>query len=137
MANEVTLEPVRRYHEASTTDKGVDAAAELLADSLKTDLPVNAFADEQEFVKAIRGFGAHVLSARILSACAGTDEAIMIYDLVLDSIGAVTVSEQFTVAEGAISFIRQVRDTATMRVEDVHPHIATSFRAEPAGCRAC
>ena len=85
MPNEVTLEPVRRYHEASTTDKGVDAAAELLADSLKTDLPVKAFADEQEFVKAIRGFGAHVLSARILSACAGTDEAIMIYDLVLDS----------------------------------------------------
>lgn len=79
MANGVTLEPVRRHHEASTTDKDVDAAAELLADSLKTDLPVKAFADEQEFVKAIRGFGAHVLSAQILSACAGTDEAIMIY----------------------------------------------------------
>ncbi|WP_019073901.1 nuclear transport factor 2 family protein [Streptomyces hokutonensis] len=121
MTDEQTQDLVRRYHEAWTTTKDFDTAAELLAEDLETDLPVNTYADKREFVAAIRGFGSAVSSLRVLSVCAGAGEAVMVYDLVLDGIGALRIAEQFTVAEGKITFIRQVHDTATMRAAGFAP----------------
>ncbi|WP_327232889.1 hypothetical protein OG349_01955 [Streptomyces sp. NBC_01317] len=123
MTHEQTWDVVRRYHEAWTTTKDFDAASRLLAERLETDLPVNTYVDKREFVKAIRGFGESVSSVRLLSACTGPlpGEALMIYDLVLDPIGTLRIAEQFKVAEGRITFIRQVHDTATMRAAGFAP----------------
>ncbi|MEZ0113735.1 hypothetical protein ABH920_007769 [Catenulispora sp. EB89] len=115
MTDEAVLDVVRRYHEAWTTTKNFDAAAQLLADSLTTDLPVSVFADKREFVEAISKFGERVSSVQLLSACAGPGEAVMVYDLVLDPLGPLRIAEQFTVVDGQITFIRQVHDTAAMR----------------------
>jgi hypothetical protein len=121
MTHEETLDLARSYHRAWTTTKDFTAAAELLADDLKTDLPVNTYADKGEFVEAIRGFGSLASSVRILSACASADEAVMIYDLAMGPIGTLRIAEQLTVAEGKITFIRQVHDTATMRAAGFAP----------------
>lgn len=121
MTHEETLDVVRSYHRAWTTTKDFNAAAELLAEALETDLPVNAYADKREFVEAIRGFGNLVSSVRILSACAEPGKAVMVYDLVMDPIGTLRIAEEFAVAEGKITFIRQVHDTATMRAAGFAP----------------
>jgi hypothetical protein len=122
MTHEETLKVARSYHRAWTTTKDFSAAAELLAESLKTDLPVNAYTDKQKFVESIRGFGQLVSSVQILSAWASPDEAVLIYHPVMDSIGTLRIAEQFTVVEGKITFIRQVHDTATMRAAGfAHP----------------
>ncbi|MFF3751728.1 hypothetical protein ACFYYH_14900 [Streptomyces sp. NPDC002018] len=126
MTHERTWDVVRRYHEAWTTTKDFDAASRLLAERLETDLPVNTYVDKEEFVKAIRGFGESVSSVQLLSACAGPapGEALMIYDLVLDPIGTLRIAEQFKVARGRITFIRQVHDTATMRAAGFAPALS-------------
>ncbi|SEG94879.1 SnoaL-like domain-containing protein [Actinacidiphila yanglinensis] len=121
MTPEQTLSLVRRYHEAWTTTKDFDTAAQFLAEDLKTDLPVNTYADKQEFAAAIRGFGEMASSVRVLSACAGPGEAAMVYDLELGPIGTLRIAEQFVVAEGRITSIRQVHDTATMRAAGFVP----------------
>ncbi|WP_330175968.1 nuclear transport factor 2 family protein [Streptomyces sp. NBC_01498] len=121
MTDEQTWDLVRRYHEAWTTTKDFAAASRLLAENLETDLPVNAYADKREFVEAIRSFGENVSSVRLLSACTGPGDALMVYDLVLDPIGTLRIAEQFKVAEGRITFIRQVHDTATMRAAGFAP----------------
>jgi hypothetical protein len=121
MTHDETLDVARSYHRAWTTTKDFDAAANLLAENLKTDLPINAYQDKQEFVEAIRGFGELVTSVQILSTCASSGKAMLIYDLAMDSIGTLRVAEQCTVIEGKITFIRQVHDTATMRAAGVAP----------------
>lgn len=121
MTDEETLNVVRSYHRAWTTTKDFNAASALLAESLRTDLPVNEYADKREFVEAIRGFGNLVSSVQILSAVAGPGEAVMIYDLTMNPLGTLRIAEQFTVTEGKITFIRQVHDTATMRAAGFAP----------------
>ena len=121
MTDEETLDVVRSYHRAWTTTKDFTAASELLAENLKTDLPVNEYVDKQEFVAAIRGFGSLVSNVRILSVIAGPGEAVMIYDLTMDTLGTLRIAEQFTVAEGKITSIRHVHDTATMRAAGFAP----------------
>jgi len=121
MTDEETLNVVRSYHRAWTTTKDFNAASALLAENLRTDLPVNEYADKREFMEAIRGFGNLVSSVQILSAVAGPGEAVMIYDLTMNPLGTLRIAEQFTVAEGKITFIRQVHDTATMRAAGFAP----------------
>lgn len=120
-ASEETLDLVRRYHEAWTTAKDIDAAARLLAESVTTDLPVNVFADKRAFVEAIGFFAERVSDVRVLSACAGPSEAVLVYDLTLDPLGTLRIAEQFTVVDREITFIRQVHDTATLRAAGFAP----------------
>lgn len=119
-----TLEIARAYQRAWTKEKDFAAAAALLAEDLRTDLPVNVYADKAEFVEAITGFGGLVESVEMLGACAGGDEAVLIYDLDMPPLGVLRMAEQLIVVDGRITSIRQVHDTATMRA---------AARAEPGG----
>jgi hypothetical protein len=125
MSAEETLEIARAYHRAWTT-KDVAAAAALLSDDLRTDLPVNAYAGKQEFVEAIGGFGELVVRAELLSECATGSEAVLIYDLEMPPLGTLRIAEQCIVVDGVITYIRQVHDTATMRAAGFAPPLAVT-----------
>jgi hypothetical protein len=121
MSAEETLEIARAYHRAWATTKDFDAAAKLLAEDVETDLPVNVYAGKQEFVAAISGFGGLVSRVELLSECAKSGEAVLIYDLEMAPLGVLRIAEQYTVIDGEITFIRQVHDTATMRAAGFAP----------------
>jgi hypothetical protein len=121
MNSDDTLEIARSYHRAWTTEKDFAAAADLLSEDLRTDLPVNVYADKGEFVEAITGFGGLITSVEMLGAVAGGNEAVLIYDLEMPPLGVLRMAEQLTVVDGKITSIRQVHDTATMRVAGFAP----------------
>jgi hypothetical protein len=116
-----TLAVARAYHRAWTTTKNFNAAADLLAEDLRTDLPVNVYTGKAEFVAAIPGFGGLVSRVEMLSECAGDGEATLIYDLEMAPIGVLRMAEQLTVVDGRIAAIRQVHDTAVMRAAGFAP----------------
>jgi SnoaL-like domain len=116
-----TLGIARAYHRAWTTEKDFDAAAGLLAEDLRTDLPVNVYADKGEFVEAIAGFGGLIVNVEMLAAVADGNDAVLIYDLDMPPLGVLRMAEQLTVVDGRITSIRQVHDTATMRAAGFAP----------------
>ena len=115
------LEIARSYHRAWTTEKDFAAAAGFLAEDLRTDLPVNVYADKGEFVEAISGFGGLITGVEMLAAVASANEAVLIYDLDMPPLGVLRMAEQLTVVDGKITSIRQVHDTATMRAAGFAP----------------
>jgi SnoaL-like domain len=121
MATDDTLEIARSYHRAWTTEKDFAAAARLLSEDLRTDLPVNVYAGKAEFVDAITGFGGLIVSVEMIGALAAGDEAVLIYDLDMPPLGVLRMAEQLTVVDGKITTIRQVHDTATMRAAGFAP----------------
>ena len=54
-------------------------------------------------------------SVALVSQFAEGDEAMLLYDMVVEPIGALRVAEHFTVSAGRIARIRQVHDTAPLR----------------------
>jgi SnoaL-like protein len=121
-----TLKVARTYHRAWTTEKDFDAAAELLSEDLQTDLPVNTYDSKAEFVEAITGFGGLATRVEILGEVASENEAILVYDLEMPPLGVLRMTEQITVVDGKISFIRHVHDTATMRAAGFAPALSAA-----------
>ena len=115
------LEIARAYHRAWTVEKDFAAAAGLLSEDLRTDLPVNAYAGKREFVEAITGFGGLIAGVEMVGAVAGGNEAVLIYDLEMPLLGVLRIAEQLTVVGGKITSVRQVHDTATMRAAGFAP----------------
>ena len=108
------LEVARRYHRAWTS-RNFDAARELLDPKLETDLPLNDYAGREDFTAALAGFGALVNGVELLAEFENGDEALLLYDLEVDGIGPLRIAEDFTVADGRITRIRMVNDTAELR----------------------
>jgi len=108
------LEVARRYHRAWTS-RNFDAAGGLLDPKLETDLPLNDYARREDFAAALAGFGALVNRVEVLAEFENGDEALLLYDLEVDGIGPLRVAEHFTVADGRITRIRMVNDTAELR----------------------
>lgn len=123
-----TLQVARAYHRAWTTTKDFAAAANLLADDLETDLPINIYDGKGEFTEAIRGFGGLVTRVEMLGETAAGNEAVLIYDLEMPPLGVLRMAEQLTVVDGRITFIRQVHDTATMRAAGFAPALPEEGR---------
>jgi SnoaL-like domain len=121
MDTDDTLEIARSYHRAWTAEKDFATAAGLLAEDLRTDLPVNVYAGKEEFVEAITGFGGLIVSVETVAAVAEGNEAVLIYDLDMPPLGVLRMAEQLTVVDGKITSIRQVHDTATMRAAGFAP----------------
>lgn len=105
---------VRGYHRA-WTGKDFDEAARHLAPELETEVPLNTYASTEAFVEALAGFGVLVESVDVLAELVDGDEAMLLYDMVVEPIGELRVAEHFTVAGGRIARIRHVHDTAALR----------------------
>jgi uncharacterized protein YndB with AHSA1/START domain len=115
MAVAETLRVVDAYHQAWTT-KRFDAAVALLAPSLQVEVPINNYATPEAFAEALVRFGSEVMSVEVLSELAGGDEAMILYDMDVRGLGAIRIVEHFTIADGKIVRLRQIHDTAPMRV---------------------
>ena len=109
-----TREVVDAYHQAWTT-KRFDEAVALLAPTLTVEVPINTYPTTESFAAALVHFGDAVVAVEILSEFADGDEAILLYDMDVNGIGAIRVAEHFTVAGAQIVRIRQVHDTAAFR----------------------
>jgi hypothetical protein len=130
MTDDQTLTTALGYYRAWTTAKDFDAAAQLLSPELETDLPVNTYAGRPEFVEAITGFGGLISAAELLVATATGNDAVLVYDLTMNGLGALRIAEQCTVIDGRITFIRQVHDTATMRAAGFAPPLSDTTEQE-------
>jgi hypothetical protein len=108
------LAVVRRYHDGWTS-KNYRQATDLLAPTLRVEVPVNDYPTADSFAQALRGFGELVSSVDLLAEMSAGDEAMLLYDLQVKRLGALRVVEHFTVADGKIVRLRQVHDTAAVR----------------------
>jgi ketosteroid isomerase-like protein len=108
------LSVVRAYHESWTT-KHFDDATRLLARDLKVEVPVNDYPTAESFAQALSGFGSLVKRVELLAEFTNGDEAMLLYDMDVEKIGALRVAEHFTVEQGRISKIRQIHDTTAIR----------------------
>ena len=61
------------------------------------------------------GFGGMVKRATLLAEFEKGDEAMLLYDMDVDGLGALRIAEHFTVAHGKITRIRQIHDTVALR----------------------
>jgi ketosteroid isomerase-like protein len=104
----------RAYHDAWTS-KDFARAASLLDPALTVEVPVNDYPTAESFAAALENFGSMVTSVELLAAMSDGDQAMLLYDLHADRLGQMRVAEHFTVADGKITRIRQVHDTAAVR----------------------
>lgn len=111
-ANALTV--ARAYHRA-WTGANFEEAAGYLADDLETDVPLNTYRSKAEWLDAVRGTRHLTSSVNVLAALGDDDEAILLYDMVLDPVGELRVAEHFAVADGRITRIRHVHDTVALR----------------------
>ena len=108
------LEVARRYHRAWTL-RNFQGAGRFLAPDLETELPLNEYAGRDDFLGALAGFGEIVERAELLAEFENGDEALLLYDLEVAGVGPLRIAEQFTIANGQITRIRMVNDTAELR----------------------
>jgi limonene-1,2-epoxide hydrolase len=112
---------VRAYYDAWSSGDYTGAAA-LLDDALWVEGPLNEYLDAQSFLPALEGFAAAVSAAKVVSAMSGRDDALILYDLQVEGVGPLRVVEHYTVADGKITRIRQILDTAAIQAAGMaHP----------------
>lgn len=104
----------RAYHNAWTAGDFAGAAA-LLAPGLVVEVPVNHYPTASSFADALASFGPMVTNVDLLAAMSAGDEAMLLYDLDVQRLGTLRVAEHFTTADGKITRIRQIHDTAAVR----------------------
>jgi hypothetical protein len=114
VASDQTLDVVRAYHGAWTC-KNFEEAAHFLSPALIVEVPNNDYPSKDTFAAALRGFGGMVRNVNVLAAMCSDDEAMLLYDLDAEQLGWLRVVEHFTVAEGLITRLRQIHDTAPVR----------------------
>ncbi len=111
---EDTLSLVRAYHRGWTS-RNFEEAIRLLSPDLKVEAPINDYPTTESFAKALVGFGGMVRSVELLAEFAKGNEAMLLYDMDVDQLGKMRIAEHFTVANGRITRIRQIHDTAAVR----------------------
>jgi limonene-1,2-epoxide hydrolase len=120
MMTDDTLAVVRAYHR-SWTGKKFEDAIRLLAQNLAVEVPINDYPTTESFARALAAFGGMVKRVALLAEFAKDHEAMLLYDLDVDRLGALRVAEHFTVDDGRITRIRQIHDTAAVRAAGLGP----------------
>lgn len=92
-----------------------DAAADLLAEKIRIETPINSYPHKADFAAALRGFGTLVIGVNLLIDLAEGDDVVQIYDMDVTGLGAIRVAEHFVVQSGLITRLQQIRDTAALR----------------------
>lgn len=127
MTADHALEIVRRYHEGWTS-KRYEQAIDLLSSTLKVEVPINDYPAKESFAQALRGFGDLVTDVELLSQMSDENEAMLLYDMQVERLGTLRVVEHFTVADGQITRLRQIHDTAPIRAWSAAPDAETAAR---------
>jgi ketosteroid isomerase-like protein len=109
-----TLSVVRTYHAAWTRER-FDEAISLLAPELVVEVPINEYPTKEAFAEALTSFGSLVTAVELLSEIADGDQAMHLYDMDVEGLGTMRVVEHYTVADGLITRLRQIHDTAQLR----------------------
>src|SRR5215469_11786846 len=125
-----TLALVRAYH-ASWTSRNFDAAVGLLSPALQVEVPINEYPTRESFATVLERFGRTVNHVEVLSEMAHADQAMLLYDMDVDGLGTMRVVEHFTVHDGKIVRLRQIHDTAALRIPGM-PATAHSTAARQA-----
>src|SRR5262249_33099934 len=95
------------YHLAWTR-RDFLAATALLAEDLIVEVPINDYPTKESFAAALAGFGSLVSSVELLAEMSDADQAMQLYDMQVEGLGAMRIVEHFTVAEGQIIRLRQI-----------------------------
>jgi hypothetical protein len=114
MSSPEALSVARRYHQGWSS-RNYEQSIDLLAPTLKVEVPINDYPTAESFAQAIRGFGEMVTGVELLSEMGHDNEAMLLYDMQADGLGQLRVAEHFTVADGKIVRLRQIHDTAPVR----------------------
>jgi ketosteroid isomerase-like protein len=114
VSSEQALSVARRYHQGWTS-KDYEQAIDLLAPKLEVEVPINDYPTAASFAHALRSFGNHVTRVELLSEMSSGNEAMLLYDMQVQQLGPIRVVEHFTVADGKITRLRQIHDTAAIR----------------------
>jgi hypothetical protein len=114
MSSPEALSVARRYHQGWSS-RNYEQSIDLLAPTLKVEVPINDYPTAESFAQAIRGFGEMVTGIELLSEMGHDNEAMLLYDMQADGLGQLRVAEHFTVAHGKIVKLRQIHDTAPVR----------------------
>lgn len=112
-----------RYHDGWTS-RNYQQAIDLLAPTLKVEVPINDYPDKDSFARALRSFGDLVANVELLSQMSDGNEAMLLYDMQVEQLGPLRVAEHFTVADGRIARLRQIHDTAPIRAWTAMPAAA-------------
>jgi len=118
MGTDDTLAVVRAYHRGWTS-KQFNDATELLAADLRVEVPINSYPTRESFADALINFGSLATSVELISELGHADEAMLLYDMEVTGLGALRIAEHFTVADGHITRIRQIHDTAAIRAAGI------------------
>lgn len=110
----------RGYHEAWTS-RDFATVGTLLAPDLVVEVPVNEYPTAASFAAAVEAFGSKTSDVELLAEFANDGEAMLLYDLEVESLGKMRVAEHFTVENGRIKRIRQIHDTAALRAAGFAP----------------
>jgi hypothetical protein len=114
MTTNSALATARAYHDA-WTGGNFERAAELLADELAVEVPINEYPTKESFAAAVAGFGSRARHVQLISEFGDQDEAMLLYDMEVEGIGDLRVAEHFTVQDGSIRRVRQIHDTEPVR----------------------
>lgn len=119
------LTTAREYHDAWSAHE-FERATALLAESLRVEVPINAYPSKQSFATALAGFGATVDEVDLVAAVGDDKEAMLIYDIHTPQVGTMRVAEHFTVRAGQITRLLQIHDTAEIRQAGLGPVSAST-----------
>jgi hypothetical protein len=103
----------RAYHNSWTAGDFATAIA-LLSDQLQVEVPINDYPTMDSFAAALVRFGSQVKSVELLSEMAEGNQAMLLYDMQVVSLGTMRIVEHFTVADDKIVRLRQIHDTALL-----------------------
>ncbi len=110
---DTALAMARNYHRA-WTGREYEVAGRLLADGLSLEVPINSYPTKADFLQAVRKTREMTSKLELLSEFGNENDALLLYDMTLP-FGVLRVAEHFTIADGRITRIRQVHDTAAIR----------------------
>jgi SnoaL-like protein len=105
----------RGYHDAWTSGR-LEDAGRFLDEHVAIEVPVNSYDGRDSFMLAVAGFGQLASAVTLLAEFASDDDAMLLYDMTVPQLGQMRVAEHFTVTAGRIIRLRQVHDTAGLRV---------------------
>jgi uncharacterized protein YciI/limonene-1,2-epoxide hydrolase len=111
---EDALAVVRAYHDAWTSRR-FDQAVAVLSSQLQVEAPINEYPTTESFAAALETFASMTKHVEMLSAMSAGNQAMLLYDMDVQGLGTLRITEHFTVADGKITRIRQIHDTAALR----------------------
>jgi SnoaL-like domain len=114
MSSSEALSVARRYH-GGWSSRNYEQSIDLLAPTVKIEVPINDYPTAEFFAQALRAFDEMVTRVELLSEMGHDNDAMLLYDMQADGLGQLRVAEHFTVADGKIVKLRQIHDTAPVR----------------------